>query len=163
MDRLVIIVLGDQNSGKSTTWNVIVRSKKRSKTGNNWIKFNNEEYSKCFLVYGSPEERKMNVSEIILGTPQIVLCSTQYIGRAINTLKYFIENEYYIYCQWLNPGYSGNEKLQIFDKFGFMNLLLSAGATISIRNGKGSPNSRIGEILEFIRGWAHSRNLIEKY
>lgn len=158
-DRLLIAVLGNRNSGKSTTWNRLFDS--TVKTG----KYERPLYINCaqavnvFLVSGSPEEREIYVSEILPESlPQIVLCSTQYREDVKETFDYFFSEGYEVFVQWLNPGYNDDETYN--DVFALREYLLENGATLQIRNGQIDPAHRIKEIRQFILGWATYRGLV---
>lgn len=59
-----------------------------------------------FLVSGSPEEREIEVGDILPEPlPQIFLCSTQYHEDVTNTFDYFFRKGYEVFVQWLNPGH----------------------------------------------------------
>lgn len=89
---------------------------------------------------------------------RIVLCSVQYVDEGRTTFEYAFNNGFDVYVQWLNPGY--NQATAYFDKLGFSDQLLAAGATLSVRSGNRSALSRVREIREHIFGWAKTRGLI---
>jgi len=161
MQNLVATVLGNRNSGKSSTWNYIFE--KTVKTGTNLrrLYFSKTEYIEVFLVSGSPEERDLYVGDIIgAAKPRVILCSMQYHFNVHRTIGYFRENDYMIYCQWLNPGYHDGTTVSFFDDLGLSNQLLASGSIVSIRNGKTDLTDRCEELLSFIYGWAYYRGLI---
>jgi hypothetical protein len=160
MDKLLVSVLGNRNSGKSLTWNTLFGATVRTGTEERRLYFDNREYVKVFLVSGSPEERETYVGKLItVNEPRIVLCSTQYKESVKETFNYFIENNYFLFVHWLNPGYSDADAVH-FDNLGIMNWLLSQRSFIGVRSSKISVNPRVREIKDFIYGWAKSRNLI---
>lgn len=162
MDNLVVSILGHRDSGKSTTWNNLFERTVRTGTDVRRLYLRPNEYIEVFLVSGSPEERETYVGEIIGShRPRIVLCSMQYRQDVTTTIDFFIENEYSIYCQWLNPGYCDPFDIQMFDGLGLMNYLLSHNSTVTIQNGKETANRRVQMIKEFIYGWALYRNLVQ--
>jgi len=161
MDKLLIAVLGHSNSGKSTTWNQLFGRTVKTGIYEHDLYLNSTEYVKVFLVSGSPEERQKYVGELItVNEPRIVLCSMQYREDVRQTIDYFVEREYQIYCQWLNPGYHDPNEYPQFDNLGVFNYLQGLSATVGIRNGKINASSRVQEIREFIYGWATYKNLI---
>ena len=91
--------------------------------------------------------------------PKIVLCSTQYCESVKNTFRFFIENGYFLFVHWLNPGYY-DLKTPYFVHIGIVNWLLSQKCLIGIRSGKPAAEPRVKEIKEYIYGWANARNLI---
>ncbi|QSE97211.1 hypothetical protein [Fulvivirga lutea] len=161
MDKLLIAVLGHSNSGKSTTWNQLFGRTVKTGIYEHDLYLNSTEYVKVFLVSGSPEERQKYVGKLItVNEPKIVLCSMQYREDVRQTIDYFVEREYQIYCQWLNPGYQDSNEHPQFDNLGVFNYLQGLSATVGIRNGKINASSRVQEIREFIYGWAKYKNLI---
>ena len=163
MRNLAICVLGHRNSGKSTTWYDLFGS--RVKTGKEIrrLYLNEEEFVEVFLVSGSPEERHAYVGDLIGDKkPRIILCSMQYIDGVRSTIDYFLENEYEINCQWLNPGHQDHFDIQMFDHLGLNNYLLARNAVVSIQNGKINTSKRIQLIKDVIYGWAKFEGLIKK-
>ncbi len=120
--KLAILVLGKPNSGKSKTWysifnrtirtgwkklmisnnelNVFVKNSSFEETGKE-IKID------VFVRNASFEESRDEANEFfdINNLPEIVFCSVQYIENGIKTINWFKENGYYLYIQWLNPGF----------------------------------------------------------
>jgi len=160
MEKLLVSVLGNRDSGKSHTWNTLFGAIVKTGKEERHLYFNDCEFVKVFLVSGSPEERKKNVGELITAEePKIVLCSTQYREGVKSTFKYFIENGYFLFVHWLNPGYSDLDT-PYFDNLGLVSWLLSQQSLIGIRSGKSVADSRVEEIKEYIYGWAKARNLV---
>lgn len=163
MENLAITVLGNRNSGKSTTWNNLFERKVRTGTEIRRLFLREREYVEVFLVSGSPEERETYVGKIIgEQTPRIVLCSMQYRADVTQTIQFFSDNNYSIFCHWLNPGYFDPVEMATSDDLELMKYLLSLNSIVGIRNGKSEVASRVNEIRDFIYGWASSRNLIIK-
>ena len=161
MDKLLIAVLGYSNSGKSTTWNELFGRIVKTGVHEHQLYLNSTEYVNVFLVSGSPEERQKYVGDLItVNEPRIVLCSMQYREDVRQTIEYFVEREYQIYCQWINPGYQDPNEYPQFDSLGVFNYLQGLNATVGIRNGKIDAKSRVQEIKEFIYGWSTYKNLI---
>lgn len=162
-EKLIISVLGHRNSGKSETWKKLFG--KNLKTGSKLRKlyFNNTEYIEVFLINGSPEERQTSAKEMIGNlSPQIVLCSMQYVDHVSETINYFIDNKYFFYTQWLTPGWKDKNLSAQSDDLEIVQGILSKNSTLSIRNGKTDPTNRVQEIKDFLYGWASSRGLIFK-
>lgn len=160
MEKLLIAVLGNRNSGKSYTWNTLFDSTVRTGKNERRLYFNDCEYVNVFLVSGSPEERETYVGDLITSEePRIVLCSTQYRDDVKATYSYFVDNGYFLFIHWLNPGHSDLD-LTSFDSLGLVSWLLSQQSIIGIRSGKLSATSRVDEMREYIYGWAKPRNLI---
>ena len=153
-------MLGKENSGKTKTWQTLFEQNVRTGKTLRKFYFNDTEYAEVFLVSGSPQEREKYVDELITeDNPNIVLCSIQYAAEAIDTFNYFIENQYSLFVQWLNPGHS--EHQTYFDYLGMSHWLLAKGATLSIRNGNGDPRPRAYEINDYLYGWAKSKGLVK--
>ncbi len=162
MKDLLISVLGNSSSGKSHTWNTLFKANVQTGKYNRQLYLNDQEYVDIFLVSGSPEEREKYVGDIITEPdPNIVLCSVQYGENTKETYEYFIENEYFLFVHWLNPGYS-DQNNPYFDNCGLIDWLLSKQSIVGIRSGQIDPSDRVREIKEYIYGWAQSRNLIKR-
>jgi len=58
-NNLVIVIMGNRKSGKSTTWNTLFGRQVR--TGKKKLYLTNYDYVEVFLVSGSPEEREKYV------------------------------------------------------------------------------------------------------
>jgi hypothetical protein len=157
-ERLFVAVMGQQNAGKSTTWNSLFGRTVRTGQHARHLELRPGECVEVFLISGSFEERKLYGPDV-LGTQNasIILCSVQYVKQVQTTLDFALDNGFEVHVQWLNPGYSDAGE---FDKLGLVPVLLSRDATVSIRDGRLSPAERVQEIRELIYGWALYRNLI---
>ena len=158
-DRLLVGVLGNLNSGKSHTWNTMFGTPVRTGKKPRCLNLQTGECVKVFLVSGSFEERKKHADDI-LGKQdcRVVLCSMQYTAAVRAALEYFIGEDFYLYIQWLNPGYS--DPGEVWDRLGLVNQILSAPSTFSIRNGQDNADARVQEMREFVYGWAKYRGLL---
>lgn len=160
-DRLFVAVLGNRNSGKSTTWNDLfgrtVKTGKQSRS----LELRQGECVDVFLVSGSFEERSLYAGDVLEDqNSRIVLCSMQYTEDVAKTLDYVKEKGFALYVQWLNPGYSDTG--ESWDRLGLVNRILDAPAALAIRSGKVNLSGRVQEMREFIYGWAAYRGLIFK-
>ncbi|MER8747414.1 hypothetical protein NKH54_30810 [Mesorhizobium sp. M1004] len=156
--RLFIGVLGNRNSGKSTTWNTLFGATVRTGRHTRTLALYGGECVEVFLVSGSPEERQLYAGDILDDQDcRIVLCSIQYIETGRRTLDYAAEGDFDIFVQWLNPGRS--DAGENYDRLGLVPWLVGHGATVSMRNGKEPPRERTEQIRQFIYGWAKSRQL----
>lgn len=150
--RLFVGVLGNQKSGKSKTWSTLFGRSVKTGIKPRPLTLYDEECVDVFLISGSPEERQLDVSDILDDQNcRIILCSIQYIEEVRKTLDYVIEKNFDIFIQWLNPGH--DDKGENFDRLGLIPWLLEKEATVSMRNGKTAPNSRAEEIRQFVYGW----------
>jgi len=157
-DRLFVAVMGNRNSGKSTTWNTLFGATVRTGKYPRSLALYGGECCEVFLVSGSPEERGEYAGDILEDTAcQIVLCSVQYTDSVQATFSYVTEAGFDLYVQWLNPGFSDSG--ESFDRLGLVPQLLAKRATLSIRNGKANLHSRTEELRQFVFGWAKARNL----
>lgn len=164
--KLLIAVLGNRNSGKSVTWQTLfndpnIRTAQKSLRD---LQLTDKEYTKIFLINGSPQERGLKVEDIIKiqPLPEIVLCSLQYNLDALESLNFFRRNEYSVYLQWLNPGHRDNGCYNDYHKI--IPVFLEAGAWVSQRNAKDNdPKPRVEEIRNFICDWSRRNNLILNY
>ena len=159
-DRLFVSVIGDRNSGKSTTWNSLFGKTVRTGQKPHSLDLGHGQSPEVFLVSGSFEERQQYAGDVLDNTDcHIVLCSVQYVEEAKTTWEYIFSKHFQIYAQWLNPG---NDGLEHFDSLGLVNTLLHHDAVFSIRDGRDGANrlnGRVEEIRQFISGWAIARNL----
>lgn len=159
--NLVVGILGHRNSGKSTTWYELFEEKVKTGSRIRKLYLTKTKYVEVFLVSGSPEERGAYVGDLIgEHRPRIILCSMQYIFEVMDTIDFFVDNDYSLYVQWLNPGYSDQNDIAHSDYLGIVNRIMSLDSTISTRNGKDNPNQRVQEIIDYLYGWASSRNLL---
>ena len=157
-DRLFVGVLGNRNSGKSTTWNTLFGKTVRTGPKTRSLTLHGGESVEVFLVSGSFEERNIYAGDV-LDSPncRIVLCSMQYIEAVRSTLDYVVGNDFDMFVQWLNPGRMDSG--ENFDRLGLLSWLVGNEATVSVRSGKISPVGRTEEIRQYIYGWAKARNL----
>ena len=160
-DRLFVSVLGHRNSGKSRTWNTLFGATVHTGKHPRMLELRPSECVEVFLISGSNEEREQYAGDVLANqNARIVLCSMQYTDSVTNTIKYVEDENYWLYIQWLNPGYADLDQ-QWPDYLGIANrLLYNSEAVLAIRSGKDDPASRVREIKEFIYGWAKFRNLI---
>jgi len=158
-DRLLVAVLGNRNSGKSTTWNRLFDGTVKTGKYPRPLYLNRAQSVEVFLVSGSPEERELEVGDILPEPlPRIVLCSTQYRQDVTGTFDYFFAKGYEVFVQWLNPGCNDGGAYQ--DTLGLRDYLLNKGATLQVRDGQIDPAPRVKELRQFILGWATHRDLI---
>lgn len=160
-NNLLVAVIGNRKSGKSYTWNELFGREVRTGSQTRFLNLSENEYVSVFLISGSPEERGIDVEDIItVENPRIVLCSFQYVEKAKNNLKYFMNKDYFIFAQWLNPGYKDSDFID--DSLNFVDYIIfqKTDSLFGLRNGKVSAKSRVQEIKDFIYGWAKSRNLL---
>lgn len=160
MDRLLVAVVGNPNSGKSYTWNTLFGGTVRTGSNERLLSLGNGESVSVFLVSGSPEERGKYVGDIIQRDPRIVLCSMQYREDVFTSFQYFFDEGFFSFVHWLNPGYKDRSNTATWDHLGLVPRLLAANSLIGIRNAKMDATNRVEEIRDFIRGWARSRDLI---
>lgn len=158
MKRLLVTVLGNRNSGKSSTWNALFGTTVRTGKNTRTLPLGGGQCVEVFLISGSPEERKTYAGDILQNQDcRIVLCSVQYAELGRNSFMYAFENEFEVFSQWLNPGYNDNG--ENFDRLGFAPWLVAQGATISMRDATRPIQPRAEEIRQFIDGWASARGL----
>lgn len=148
--KLLIGVLGNEGSGKSTTWNNLFGHTVH--TGKNLRKLIiNGVAIPVFLINESPLERKTKLEYILPeNNPDIVISSFLYHKDVKSNFEYYAKHGYDIYVQWLNPGFSDQNDKALFYNDGIVNFLLSIGATVSVKNGKELPDYRVTEIKNYI-------------
>lgn len=86
----------------------------------------------------------------------------QYITDVRQTINFFVDNAYFLYVHWLNPGHHDQNEMPHVDYLGITTHILSLDSTLNMRNGKQNLKSREQEIKVYLYGWAFSRNLIIK-
>ena len=157
-DRLFVAVLGNRKAGKSTTWYELFGKRVRTGRRVHKLELRPGEFVDVFLISGSPEERKKYAGTILKGQRcRIVLCAIQYAPEVEKTLHYVFDQDFWIFVQWLNPGY--NDAGETWARLGLVNQILAHYGVVSIRSGK-HVKGRAQEIREFIYGWAAFRGLI---
>jgi len=166
--KVAIIVLGKPNSGKSTTWYEIFN--RRIRTGWKKLKVRNTEIQtfvknssfeetgqeinlNVFVRNASFEEYGDEISDSIISKelPKIVLCSVQYTEKGIRTINWFKEHGYYLFIQWLNPGY--RHRTEYSDYLHFEKTFKDFGEFHKV-SGKEKVN-RTNEIKKFLIKWIY--------
>jgi hypothetical protein len=159
-DRLLIGVLGNRNSGKSHTWNALFGRVVRRGRQPHRLELRAGECVDAFLISGSFEERREYAGDILENEDcRIVLCSMQYAEAVRQTLDYLNQNDFFLFIQWLNPGYTDSREVG-WDRLGLISRILSQPSVVSIRSGQVDATPRVQELREFIYGWARFRDLI---
>jgi hypothetical protein len=148
--KLLIGVLGNEGSGKSTTWKHLFGHNVH--TGKNVRKLEISGLKiPVFLINESPLERKTKLEYIMPDVcPDIVVSSFLYHKDVKSNFEYFSRRGYDIFVQWLNPGFNDQSDKALFYNDGIINYLLSLGATVSVKNGKEMPDYRVLELKNYI-------------
>ncbi len=106
-ENLLVAVMGNRNSGKTTTWNRLFGKTVRTGKEARNLDLGSGEFVEVFLVSGSPEERHEYVGDLLNEeAPRIVLCSLQYREGVWDSYSYFFDLNYFAFIHWLNPGHS---------------------------------------------------------
>ncbi|MCX6237061.1 MAG: hypothetical protein NTY07_05785 [Bacteroidia bacterium] len=165
-NKLAILVLGKPNSGKSNTWYAIFN--RTIRTGWKKLVLSNSELD-VFVKNSSFEETGKEISIDIFirnasfeeygdeaidffdleNLPKIVFCSVQYIEKGIRTINWFKDNGYYLYIQWLNPGYKYD--IEYSDYLDFEKTFKDFGEFQKV-TGKEKVNRTL-EIRRFLLNW----------
>lgn len=149
-NKLLIAILGNAASGKTTTWNTLFGRKVHTGKNLRNIEINGVKVP-VFLINESPLERKTKLEYILPDEdPKIVLSSFLYHKDVKNNFDYFIKRGYDIYVQWLNPGFNDASSKALFYDDGIINYLLGFGVTVSVKNGKSLPEDRVAEIKNYV-------------
>ncbi len=161
LNRLVVGVLGNRDSGKTHTWATLFGRPVRTGREVRRLSLTPTEDVEVFLISGSPEERKEFVGDLVKSPAvRIVLCSMQYTNGVEDTIDFFANNGYHFFLQWLNPGYRDVSGAR--DTLGLLGRVLNYSSVVGIRDGKIDATSRVNEIRDFLYGWARSRGLLLK-
>lgn len=163
--KIAIIALGKRNAGKSNTWYQLFGKTIRS--GLKKLRINNKElltfvrnssfeesgdeienYFDVYVVNSSPEESGYEIEDYFEenNLPNMIFCSVQYVEHGIKTIDWFKKNNYFLYIQWLNPGFKDTSEYD--DYLGFEKRFSSAGI-FSKRSGK-EMTLRVAEIRRFL-------------
>lgn len=175
MKRLAILVLGERRSGKSSVWYALFE-KKRLRTGIRVLSLKKKSSVRALLVNASPEESGFDIQVFIAASsneeqgiaanlrfgrvpPKIILCSVQYVPRAIRTIEYFWTHNFVIKVLWLNPGANQRHRYQYADRHSLVSRLLSKGAEVTLMRGGSGPTALESKraarvIVEKILGWS---------
>src|SRR3954471_23847398 len=106
-DRLFVGVVGHRKSGKSTTWNTLFGRTVNTGKQSRMLELLPGECVEVFLISGSNEERDQYAGDVLENQrARIILCSVQYVESASATIEYITEQDFWLYAQWLNPGYN---------------------------------------------------------
>lgn len=159
-ERLLVVVIGHRNAGKSKTWNTMFERSVKTGKESRYLYLNKAQWiDDVFLVNGSPQERDVPVEEMMPEElPRIVLCSVQYREGAKDTFNFFFQHGYDVFVQWLNPGYSDQNNYP--DDLDLVMWLLDRGAALCQRTGKDEPEARVNELKQYVLGWATFRDLV---
>ena len=162
--RLVVGVLGNPNSGKSKTWYTLFGYRARGGKHLKWLELRPGQWVQVGLIGASPEESGLDLDERLdefeAQDGRIMLCSMQYVNTekvtVLDTLRCFIDRDYTLYVQQLNPGHVGSGPVQ--EDQAITDTILEARSTLAIRDGNTDPYGRVKELEEFIYGWAKYRH-----
>ena len=170
--KLAIIILGNRNSGKSNTFyelfgrTIKTGWKQLQIDGKNLTLFvKNSSFEEMgevidkevFVRNSSFEERKEEADKFFdkVGLPRIVLCAVQYKEKGLDTIEFFKRNGYYIYIQWLNPGFRDNIEYEDFLKF---EERFSSSGQFHKVSGK-EKTKRVEQIKQFLIGWMLNKDI----
>lgn len=164
--KIAILTLGKPNSGKSNTWYELFN--RRIRTGWKKIELSDgeievfvknssfEETGKeigmnVFVRNASFEEYGDEVADFfdLEKLPRIVFCSVQYIDKGLRTINWFKENNYYLYIQWINPGYK--DSVEYSDYLNFEEAFKGFGEFHKV-SGREKINRTL-EIRKFLLKW----------
>ncbi len=162
-EKMMIGILGTVKSGKTHTWNLLF-DKSNVKTGkkNRRLYFDENTWVDVFLINRSAQKRKMDIKNIMKDNkPEIILCSMQYAKKLPQTLKYFVDNDYFMYIHWLNPGFNEPNDIPLFYDSDLVDYMLSVPSMLGVRNGKNDATERVKEIKDFLYAWAHGHGLLK--
>src|SRR6266403_629963 len=110
-DRLFVGVLGHRRAGKSRTWNELFGRTVKTGENSRMLELRSGESVEVFLISGSNEERSLYAGDVLENQDaRIILCSMQYVEHVADTLTYVSEEDFWVYVQWLNPGYSDSSE-----------------------------------------------------
>ena len=169
MNKLAIIILGKRNSGKSSTWytlfdRTIRTGWKKLQIGTTGValyvknssheEMGSEINEDVFVKNGSFEEMGQEIEEYFdeNNLPRILLCAVQYNEHGLRTIQWMLEHGYYLYIQWLNPGYYYTEEYEDYLNF---ESRFGPHGTFTRHTGK-EKEIRVQEIKDFLGEWITS-------
>ena len=161
-NKLLISVLGNCNAGKSSTWKQLFgRQVRTSSTGNSKrLTFDDGKYIDVVVINGSPQERGKEIEDVLKNKlPYIVLCSVQYTIRAIENYKYFFDEGYHMYVQWLNPGYNDHSKYE--DIKGIASYVLNNSGELHEQDGQSNIDLRVEELKTYLYNWGKQHGYLK--
>lgn len=162
-DKLFIGVLGAAKSGKSHTFYTLFGQEVRTGRRTRRLYLHDKVYVDVFLINRSPLRQHRTIQSILRGQePNIILSSLQYQHGVEKTLQYLKDHGYFLYIQWLNPGYSDEDVLPLFKDANLLGSLLNDCSMVGIRNGKSDASERVLEIKDYIYQWARGKGLLMK-
>jgi hypothetical protein len=158
LERLFVGVLGNRNSGKSTTSNTLFGATVRTGQYPRTLTLYDGECVEVFVISGSPEERHLYAGDIPkkTGMPHRALFAL--IHRGGTSDARFRDRGGLRYLRAMvkpRPNDAGENN----DQLGLMPWLLGHGATVAMRDGQVPPGSRTEEIRQFIHSWAKAHGL----
>jgi hypothetical protein len=132
--KLAVLILGNRNSGKSNTFYDFFG--RTIRTGYKRFKLEGKELG-VFVKNSSFEEMGQTIDDDIFvrnasfeewgdeaedyfdlnNLPKLVFCAVQYKEKGLKTIEYFKKQGYYLYIQWLNPGFKDSQEYKDFLKF----------------------------------------------
>ncbi len=108
--KLAILVLGKQNSGKSSVWKTLFGFHPKMIKNPKYLVLNSKQtiHTELAVKSSSPYESGVSIMKFLSKLnfdPYIVLCSVGYYKKEKETMDYFATREEYdVYVFWLNPG-----------------------------------------------------------
>lgn len=159
-DKLVAVVLGNSNSGKTTTWNRLFKQKVRTSNRPRRLVVKTNSCIEVFLVNGSAEERNEDIETIIdvNVNVRIILCSIQYRQDCVKTIDFLHNSDFEFYVHWLNPGYKDDSEYQ--DHLGIVRYLRKYDARIEKYNAKINPDDRVDQMRNYLYKWSNAQGIL---
>ncbi len=173
-EKLFVVVMGEQVSGKSITWETLFDRRHRS--GIHMLQLNRYIHSRVLLFVSSPQENYWTLNAFLNTfrnrqrgeNLDIVLCSLQttltnnmvrrHVASAKDIIKHMDENGFDIFIQWLNPGFTSgiDNTPNITDQ---IMSYCEIDSVIGIRNENATltPENRAGRLRDVILGWVQSK------
>ncbi len=169
--RLAVIVLGEQNSGKSSVWQALFdKDRLAPRDRNNVYSVSLTEaqlpgdygrWIEAALIYSSCTETGKKIQNRLPGPlPDVVLCSAQYNKHEISTFDFFYKHGYDIKVLLLRPGANGDSIDLSNTTPNFVDLILEQyeGFLVIRAGGSGRKDSKSQQnahlVREMILGWS---------
>ncbi|WP_336097673.1 hypothetical protein [Roseovarius sp. CH_XMU1461] len=153
MKKLFLCIMGDGDSGKSTTWYALFGKRVQTSRRHRGLELFRGVWADVFLINGSPEETRTPLAKRLADVEcRVVLCSVQYGEAGKPSFEYVFNEGYEVVVYWLNPGYhSANAKDP--DTAGMVEWLKERGARVEEMSGKGNLTERVQTIKTEVKNW----------
>lgn len=152
MKKLFLCIMGDRDSGKSTTWYALFGKRVQTSRRHRGLELFPGVWADVFLINGSPEETRTPLAKRLADVEcRVVLCSVQYGEVGKPSFEYIFDQGYDVIVYWLNPGY--RDELPYSDEAGMRPWLEDRGARVIQIDGNGDLPQRAETLRTTLIDW----------